>query len=340
MLPKIISRDNFVWILTTLHPEPSTIETILNSNFKQYWTPEQHVSIDEGLVCFKGRYQNRVHIRGKPEATGLKIYSLVDSLGYLWSFWQYDGEKSTVSDIVHGFTDQLPSTRYKVYADSWFGSDQLAIDLHQQGLLSTLACGKNKPAELFNKYLDVGLAAHQARYLHHELYPTLLALSFHDRAKCHFITNIHRANLATNHSGDNVPAVIEGYRLHMGSVDRVNRAVTKVTWPHKNHRWTMCFFWYAIALCVSNARVFYKAYFNVNYKIMEFTASLLTEWIETLPTRSFAPHPKRHSIQKLPSLGRCERCKHIDRNIGKTNYWCKECECYLHPECTIDDHIQ
>jgi len=165
LLPKIISRDKFDWILSSLHPDPHTMQTALDSHFRRYWIPEQHVVVDEGLVCFKGRYRHRVHIRGKPDATGLKMYSLADGLGYLWSFWQYDGETSTVPEIVEGFLDKLPSNHYKVYVDSWYGSEQLALNLHQQGFLFTMGCGKNKSAELFDKFLDVQLAAHQARYV-------------------------------------------------------------------------------------------------------------------------------------------------------------------------------
>jgi hypothetical protein len=34
-----------------------------NLNFRTHWQPLDHVTIDEGLICFKGRgYQHRVHI--------------------------------------------------------------------------------------------------------------------------------------------------------------------------------------------------------------------------------------------------------------------------------------
>jgi len=44
---------------------------------------------------------------------------------------------------------------------------------------------------------------------------------------------------------------------------------------------TMCFFWYALALSVCNARAFYSTYFKTKQKIMEFTAAQISEWIET-----------------------------------------------------------
>lgn len=338
LIPKILSRDRFKWILSTLHPDPKSMQNSLNTSFQRYWIPEEHIAIDEGLVCFKGRYRYRVHIRGKPDSTGLKIYSLVDGLGFLWSFKQYEGDTSTIGELVKGFMEHLPSKNYKLYTDAWYGSENLALDLLQQGFYFNIACGKNKPVEIFKDYLDVGLVPNQIRYLQHEEYPTLLAVSFYDRAKCHLLTNFHRPDIVINRNEEYVPEVIQDYRLHLGLVDKMNRTTTKVTWPHKNIRWSMCFFWYALALCVCNSRVIYTTYYKQKHTITEFIEQLIKELIETLPIQNLAPNPSLHILQKLPSYGRCIICKAIDRNIGKTKYWCNTCECYLHPICSVKFH--
>ena len=136
---------------------------IIDSNFRKYWLPEEHITIDEGLICFKGKFLNRVHIQEKPNATGLKIYTIADGSKYLWSFWLYDGEKLAIDDVVLDFVHKLPNKHSKVYLDSWYGSEKLAISLHNEGYLFVMACGKNKTADIFNNYLDLGLTSGQVR---------------------------------------------------------------------------------------------------------------------------------------------------------------------------------
>jgi hypothetical protein len=73
---------------------------------------------------------------------------------------------------------------------------------------------------------------------------------------------------------------------------------------------------------------------------MEFTGHLVAEWIETLPKIEFATQTNQHSLQILPSRGRYAVCKHINRNIGKTEHSCTNWECYLHPDCSNKFHLQ
>ena len=164
-LKSIISRNEFSSTLNLLHPDPQTLAQMANLNFRAHWQPFDHVTIDEGLICFKGRYQHRVHIRGKPDATGLKIYGLADQMGYMYAFDLYKGDKASIPEIVMGLLGKLPSKNIKVYANSRFGSEDLALLLLQHGYLFTLGCRKNKPPSIFNDYLDKSLSKGQVRYL-------------------------------------------------------------------------------------------------------------------------------------------------------------------------------
>ena len=109
---KMISRDEFRTILRHSHPSPNQLAKLANKSFQQHWKPYSHVSIDESLICFKGRYQHRVHIRGKPDATGLKIYGLADQMGYMYAFDLYKGDKASIPEIVMGLLGKLPSTNF------------------------------------------------------------------------------------------------------------------------------------------------------------------------------------------------------------------------------------
>lgn len=211
-LKDLISRNDFSYILSHIHQEPQILAQMSNLNFRAHWYPLDHVCIDEGLICFKGRYQHRVHIRGKPDATGLKIYALADEKGYVYAFKLYQGDKATVPEIVMGLLEKLPSRDFKVYANSWYGGEDLALLLLQHGYLFTLGCGKNKPASIFKDYLDKSLSKGEVRYLQHNKYDKLLALSYHDRTKCHFFTTLFRPGFTINLKNKPIPAVVDDYR--------------------------------------------------------------------------------------------------------------------------------
>lgn len=337
---KLISKHEFCSILHHAHPKPHVLVKLANTHFQRYWKPYSHVSIDEGLICFKGRYEHRVHIRGKPDATGLKIYGLADEKSYLYAFLLYEGQHHTVFEIVEELLDQLPSSHFKFYADAWYGSDRLAFLLIKKHFFFTLACGKHKPDDVFDNYLDIRLAKGQCRYLQSELCPSLFAISYYDRAKCHFLTNHKRPGMVENHNGENIPEAVQDYRQYMGLTDRVNGQVLKSTWPHRNHRWTMAFFWYLIGLCVTNAHKIYNDTNPGHTSIAAFMHQLVTEWRAVIETNLSAPPSTRHNLILSDFSSRCEVCKYVDRNISKTKLLCSSCNVYLHRHCFAKYHKQ
>jgi hypothetical protein len=60
-------------IYACISMEVEPISTYLRARAKWFYCPSSHVSCDESLLAFKGRYRFRQHIRGKPHATGLKV---------------------------------------------------------------------------------------------------------------------------------------------------------------------------------------------------------------------------------------------------------------------------
>jgi hypothetical protein len=47
----------------------------IHKHFYRYWNPHQHLVVDEAMIGFKGRFQGRQHVRGKPHATGRSLES-------------------------------------------------------------------------------------------------------------------------------------------------------------------------------------------------------------------------------------------------------------------------
>jgi hypothetical protein len=131
--------------------------------------------------------------------TGIKFFALADSTGYLYKFWIYRGaEKAAeLNQDARPFyivTDMLDvvsqDANHIIYADSFYGSAELADALATAGYKFILACRGDRPSEYFNKYLAQRLGKHKWRSMSNEELG-VLALSFHDTKKVYINIFIH-----------------------------------------------------------------------------------------------------------------------------------------------------
>ena len=108
---RLMRRDRYTQIRKMIHftdpadedPEDpmrklSTYLDVLLACFKEVYTPEQNVAVDEYLSLWKGRLKFRVYIPNKRERYGVKVYMLCESASaYLYSFKVYSGSGKTYS---------------------------------------------------------------------------------------------------------------------------------------------------------------------------------------------------------------------------------------------------
>ncbi|XP_039545881.1 piggyBac transposable element-derived protein 3-like [Pimephales promelas] len=115
-------------------------------------TPEEHNSIDEQMVPFRGTHSPiRQYVKGKPHPWGLKIWARCSSSGILCDFAVYQGgtgKKTPLGmggDVVVELCESLPSNQnYKVFADNFFSSPALIVKLlsRQIYFVGTLRCNR------------------------------------------------------------------------------------------------------------------------------------------------------------------------------------------------------
>jgi hypothetical protein len=97
---KMMKRDRFYHILketfTSLTTETNltrddnfdrlwkmrTIFDMLNDVYAKYYSPTEHLAVDEIIVLFKGRVVFKQYILKKHKCFGIKIYKLCDPKGY------------------------------------------------------------------------------------------------------------------------------------------------------------------------------------------------------------------------------------------------------------------
>lgn len=122
-----------------LHRVRHLIDLIIKQSQAAYY-PNQHLSVDEAMVGFKGRTALKVHIPGKAADTGYKVWMLVDChTGYVYNFQVYEGKGDTVevgqtARVVNDLIMPLqPQLWHVIGMDNFFTSAALYDSLLQRG---------------------------------------------------------------------------------------------------------------------------------------------------------------------------------------------------------------
>ncbi|XP_046861914.1 piggyBac transposable element-derived protein 3-like [Xenia sp. Carnegie-2017] len=131
----------------------------LRSNFLKV-TPEEHQSIDEVMVAFKGKHGPRVYMPKKPTKWGFKLWARESSTGFMHDFDVYQGateETKSRSDVgvsgevVLKLASTLPDNKnHKLYADKYFNSFALVEKLLDRGIqyIGTMCQNRMKGCQL------------------------------------------------------------------------------------------------------------------------------------------------------------------------------------------------
>lgn len=337
-------RDRFLQIQKHLHFNLHFITSRIIANTQRYWHPSTAVAVNELLFLFKGRYRHKQHIRGKPHATGLKWYSLCDKSGVFYSFWLYQGEKRSTTSIVTDFAKQLPSdTQHVVFADSYFGSLELARELLRQGRHCVLSCKQTRPSFLFKDWLGkdlrkgefVGASSKEER---------LLAVTFNDKRKCNFLTSLHNNSSETikskkDDSKKTIPTVARDYTYNMNCVDRGDAFVNNHFYHHRHKKWNLAALHVLIKLALVNAWILFNNLRGKTTEQRQFLIAVCCQLSHEVPSVQTSISTKEHLIIQNPGNNRmkCNYCSTSD-DRRRTIYSCNTCKVGLHPDCFAAYH--
>ena len=125
--------------------------TILQEQFAYAWIPQQHLSIDKGMIPFKGQIHSKVYNPNKPDKYGMKTFKLCGSSGgYCLKFDLHVGKTSEeviskyekAYDLVIRLLDGYKKLGYIVSVDNFYtGPDLFHLLIDEQ----TAACRTMQP---------------------------------------------------------------------------------------------------------------------------------------------------------------------------------------------------
>ena len=135
---------------------------LILERFRRSYTPDQKLSLDEGMLCWRGRLSFRVYNPMKPTKYGIKSYILAcPKTGYCWNLKPYCGQSSTIPETVRTLLNRLTGHGHILYMDNFYNSVHLskALLAEKTHVCGTLRNHRGEPAEFRNQQLKKGKIA-------------------------------------------------------------------------------------------------------------------------------------------------------------------------------------
>ena len=254
-----------------LYKVRSLLSGVLENSQKAY-EPSKNLSIDEGMIAFKGRLSFRQYMPAKPTKYGIKVWMAADSEnGYVNNFSVYLGKEANVPrvnglgyDVVMKMASPFLRKHRHIFFDNFFTSTKLMEDLLAQ---DTYACGtvrsnrKDLPPCAKNK-LKQGEKVSAQR-------GKIIFTKWHDKRDISFLSsNVLPSEpsrlVPRKKNGRNIqiekPRVADVYTADMGGVDRADQLQSFYFAGYSSRKWYRYIFWFLFNLSVCNSFILESIY--------------------------------------------------------------------------------
>ena len=101
------------------------------ANWHQLFNPSEQISIDEGMLKWRGHLSFKVYNKDKPTKYGIKAYILADlNSGYCWNMDMYCGHRKRLRDTVFSLLgDACLYSWHSLYMDNFYNTVELSEEL-------------------------------------------------------------------------------------------------------------------------------------------------------------------------------------------------------------------
>ena len=238
-------------------------------SFGTLYVPHHHISLDEGMVPWRGNLGFKVYAADKPHRYGIKVYMVCDSHnGYCSKFRIYTGnsevppfENGITYDLVMDLMRNYFGQGYRLFVDNYYSSPILFSDLWLLGCGATGTLRANRRG-VPQAIKDAAVTKGQTHTMSNG---NLSLMKFHDRKVVHLLGTTERADMVPSgkvnpHTGQPVlrPSVVLEYDKYMGGVDRCDQMVSYSTFRAQTMKWYKRVFFHVISLVLTNAYVLFK----------------------------------------------------------------------------------
>ncbi|XP_050035995.1 piggyBac transposable element-derived protein 3-like [Dermacentor andersoni] len=238
--------------------------------------PEELNSVDEIMISFTGRCPIKQYMPAKPHPWGIKLWARASSSGFLYQFDVYQGQAKMNyqyglgGDVTLKMCQALPENKgYKVAADNYFSSLDLAAELSKRGLgfVGTLRSNRLKDCRLKSES-DLKKEGRGAFDYAVDSSRNIAVVRWHDNRAVTIVSNyISTEPVGSVRRWDRKekkyihvpqPAAIKVYNSFMGGVDLLNYLVELYKFGIKSRRWYIYLFYHTLMMSTVNAWLLYR----------------------------------------------------------------------------------
>lgn len=314
------------------------IEQVMNhliGNIQKVYYPGENLSLDEGLLLWRGRLQFRQYIPLKKAKFGIKTYELCTPDGFVLNFFIYCGK-----DTVHNENGHAYSVVYKllqnylgkwhtVYMDNYYNSVQLAASLYGNKTKVVGTLRKNRrgnPKFVVEKKLKKGESIFAIN-------KNILVQKWKDKREVLTISTKHNASFQDVTSKRGIitkkPSTIVDYNKNMSGIDRSDQMIAYYSSPRKSLRWYIKFFFHIMDIAIWNSCWLYNKTESTNMNYLQFRNEIARQLLGISRIKKAISlihnNERNHCPKKLSKRVRCRVCS--ARKVRKDTFFaCDTCK--------------
>ena len=240
----------------------------LNVLFQTLYDPSEHLSVDEGMVKYTGRYSFKTYMPFKPDKVGMKLYICCDSKNaYVNSFSLHTGSKNTIKNIVTGLLLPFENKNHKVFMDNYYTSTKLFDELLKKQIqcCGTMRLFRGGPDEFVT--LKKTLKKHEIVVMQKD---QTICLLWHDKKVVCMLNNF--LSIDASFVGKSIITkeknnIIKLYDHYMGGVDQYDQMIKSYFSNRKSLKWTKKLTVYLFNLIIHNSYILYKEFSTEQNKL-------------------------------------------------------------------------
>ena len=240
-------------------------------NWRTLCNQGEQISIDEGMLKWRGRLSFRVYNKDKPTKYGIKAYILADSnSNYCWNIDIYHGQGKSLRDTVTGLlADTCLRSWHSLYMDNFYNSVELSEELlaDEVHTVGTLRSHRGEPSEIRsaksgNPKMKVGDCISRDN-------GKVMVLAWKNKRVVTALSTKHDGNLAAitrrkkrGHGETEQimkPLCIIEYNQYMSGVDCLDQMISYYPFTRKTTKWPKKVFFYLLEVSLWNSFVTYKS---------------------------------------------------------------------------------
>ena len=247
--------------------------TKLNDNFMKLYNVNEHISIDEGMILFKGRSSLKQYNPMKPIKRGYKLWARADNDGYISKFSVYQGKHGETEEVdapscfglgekvVIHLTSDLFGKNHKVYFDNYYSSVPLVeyLLLHKVFCCGTIRSNRKYLPKDLKRDKTLKRGDSDSRVSAH----SIVVHNWMDNKSVHVISNYHGTEIGeikrTQKDGSrkifSCPKALISYNNNMGGVDKADFYCAIYGINRKNVKWWHRIFFGLIDRAITNAYI-------------------------------------------------------------------------------------